>query len=207
MSQALNLLTFEPVDDIGRVVSRPAWTSSAAVDTAHDSEVKLTGILGLVRAVQSELQRKALGPAAGTWHAAGRPRRACDGCGLALDGGALGGHSSAAASTTVVITNSRAAAAGASSAGLLDAKLSQYKFRGIRRPCGRPGGNEVAHHDLVGGPDAPLPAEIETRSDGSNRVPAQLRAAAEQFARVHPTSATVEWGPPRHRWTRWRSPL
>lgn len=60
MSQALNLLTFEPVDDIGRVVSRLADFIRSRGHGTDDSEVNPSGILGLVRAVQSEPQRKAL---------------------------------------------------------------------------------------------------------------------------------------------------
>lgn len=60
MSQALNLLTFEPVDDMGRVVSRLADFIRSRGHGTDDSEVNPSGILGLVRAVQSEPQRKAL---------------------------------------------------------------------------------------------------------------------------------------------------
>ncbi|QUR69196.1 zinc-dependent metalloprotease [Mycobacterium spongiae] len=63
MSEALGLLTREPADDLGQVVGRLAEfvrtrrDNSAATD---DSDVHPSGILGLMRALQSEPQRKAL---------------------------------------------------------------------------------------------------------------------------------------------------
>ncbi|MCV7196540.1 zinc-dependent metalloprotease [Mycobacterium angelicum] len=57
MSESLGLLTKEPADDIGQVVGRLAdfVRNRGSDDGAHPS-----GILGLVRAVQSEPQREAL---------------------------------------------------------------------------------------------------------------------------------------------------
>ena len=60
MSNALGLLTQEPTDDLGQVVSRLADFVRSRRDGSDDSDVNATGILGLVRAVQSEPQRKAL---------------------------------------------------------------------------------------------------------------------------------------------------
>ncbi|MGB9223341.1 zinc-dependent metalloprotease [Mycobacterium sp.] len=58
MSSALGLLTQEPSDDIAQVVSRLAEFVRNRSDAATDGSAP--GILGLVRAVQSEPQRKAL---------------------------------------------------------------------------------------------------------------------------------------------------
>jgi coenzyme F420 biosynthesis associated uncharacterized protein len=64
MSSALGLLTQEPSEDLTQVVSRLAEfvrnRSDAAIKGADDSDPHAPGILGLVRAVQSEPQRKAL---------------------------------------------------------------------------------------------------------------------------------------------------
>jgi coenzyme F420 biosynthesis associated uncharacterized protein len=60
MSNALSLLTQEPADDIGQVVSRLADFVRTRGHVSDDSDGNATGILGLVRAVQSEPQRKAL---------------------------------------------------------------------------------------------------------------------------------------------------
>src|SRR5262249_52394927 len=64
MSSALGLLTQEPSDDIAQVVSRLAefvrTRGDSAIRGSDDSDPGATGILGLVRAVQSEPQRKAL---------------------------------------------------------------------------------------------------------------------------------------------------
>jgi coenzyme F420 biosynthesis associated uncharacterized protein len=60
MSQALGLLTQEPGEDLGQVVSRLADFVRTRRNGSDDSDVNATGILGLVRAVQSEPQRKAL---------------------------------------------------------------------------------------------------------------------------------------------------
>jgi len=60
MSHSLGLLTQEPADDLGKVVSRLADFVRSRRDGSDDSDVNATGILGLVRAVQSEPQRKAL---------------------------------------------------------------------------------------------------------------------------------------------------
>ncbi|MDC8972199.1 zinc-dependent metalloprotease [Mycobacterium marinum] len=59
MQQALGLLTTEPADDIGQVVSRLANFVRNRDDPGDDSG-NVTGILGVVRAVQSEPQRQAL---------------------------------------------------------------------------------------------------------------------------------------------------
>ena len=63
MSQALGLLTQEPGEDVGQVVSRLADFVRTRGDGAAGSsraDPSDSGILGLVRAVQSEPQRKAL---------------------------------------------------------------------------------------------------------------------------------------------------
>jgi coenzyme F420 biosynthesis associated uncharacterized protein len=64
MSSALGLLTQEPSEDLAQVVSRLAEfvrnRSDPAMKGADDSDPHAPGILGLVRAVQSEPQRKAL---------------------------------------------------------------------------------------------------------------------------------------------------
>src|SRR5262249_46356425 len=60
MSDALELLTKEPGDDLGQVVSRLADFVRTHRDGSDESGINATGILGLVRAVQSEPQRKAL---------------------------------------------------------------------------------------------------------------------------------------------------
>jgi coenzyme F420 biosynthesis associated uncharacterized protein len=60
MSDALGLLTQEPADDIGQVVSRLADFVRSRGHASDDADGSATGILGLVRAVQSEPQRRAL---------------------------------------------------------------------------------------------------------------------------------------------------
>lgn len=63
MQNALSLLTREPADDIGQVVSRLASfvrSRGDSADSSGDAGGNATGILGLVRAVQSEPQRQAL---------------------------------------------------------------------------------------------------------------------------------------------------
>ncbi|OSC40686.1 zinc-dependent metalloprotease [Mycobacterium decipiens] len=60
MSSALGLLTSEPADDIRQVMSRLADFVRSRPDGYDDSDVNPSGILGLVRAVQSEPQRQAL---------------------------------------------------------------------------------------------------------------------------------------------------
>ena len=61
MSQALGLLTQETGEDVGQVLSRLADFVRSRGDSATDgSDVNASGILGLVRAVQSEPQRQAL---------------------------------------------------------------------------------------------------------------------------------------------------
>ncbi|MCV7124904.1 zinc-dependent metalloprotease [Mycobacterium lacus] len=60
MSRALGLLTQEPGDDLGEVVGRLAnFVRTRGYGSATD-DPNATGILGLVRAVQSEPQREAL---------------------------------------------------------------------------------------------------------------------------------------------------
>lgn len=160
MSQALNLLTFEPVDDIGRVVSRLADFIRSRGHGTDDSEVNPSGILGLVRAVQSEPQRKALDQ-------------------LLVLGTLLEGHAEHVMDAVgpMVVP---------SVATIRRQAQPVHPRQGIRRPCGRPGGNEAVQHDLVGPRDAAVacrdrkPAAMDRQS-----AVAQLRAAAEQFARVH----------------------
>ncbi len=60
MSQALALLTREPSDDLGEIVGRLADFVRTRGEAADDSGGHATGILGLVRAMQSEPQRQAL---------------------------------------------------------------------------------------------------------------------------------------------------
>ncbi len=60
MSQALGLLTQDAGDDIGQMVSRLADFVRRRGDQASAQDANATGILGLVRAVQSEPQRQAL---------------------------------------------------------------------------------------------------------------------------------------------------
>lgn len=63
MSHALGLLTQEPAEDLGQVASRLAEFVRSRRDAASatdDSDVHPSGILGLMRAVQSEPQREAL---------------------------------------------------------------------------------------------------------------------------------------------------
>src|SRR5262249_9387758 len=63
MSQALGVLTQEPGEDMGQVLSRGAAFAGNRGNGAYwweGSIVDAPGILGLVRAVQSEPQRKAL---------------------------------------------------------------------------------------------------------------------------------------------------
>jgi coenzyme F420 biosynthesis associated uncharacterized protein len=61
MSQALGLLTQETGEDVGQVLSRLAEFVRSRGDSAMDgADGSASGILGLVRAVQSEPQRKAL---------------------------------------------------------------------------------------------------------------------------------------------------
>jgi coenzyme F420 biosynthesis associated uncharacterized protein len=60
MSQALGLLTQDAGDDIGQMASRLADFVRGRGDQASAEEVNAIGILGLVRAVQSEPQRQAL---------------------------------------------------------------------------------------------------------------------------------------------------
>jgi coenzyme F420 biosynthesis associated uncharacterized protein len=59
MSQALGVLTQESSDDVTRVVGRLAAFARGRGDSSHD-DPHSQGILGLVRAVQSEPQREAL---------------------------------------------------------------------------------------------------------------------------------------------------
>jgi len=60
MSQALGLLTHDAGEDIGQVASRLADFIRNRADGASATDGSSPGILGLVRAVQSEPQRKAL---------------------------------------------------------------------------------------------------------------------------------------------------
>ncbi|ETW22036.1 hydrolase [Mycobacterium gastri 'Wayne'] len=60
MQEALGLLTREPADDLGQVVSRLADFVRNRGDSSDDSGGHVSGILGVVRAVQSEAQRRAL---------------------------------------------------------------------------------------------------------------------------------------------------
>jgi coenzyme F420 biosynthesis associated uncharacterized protein len=60
MSQALGLLTQDAGDDIGQVVSRLADFVRNRGDGASPADGSAAGIVGLVRAVQSEPQRRAL---------------------------------------------------------------------------------------------------------------------------------------------------
>jgi coenzyme F420 biosynthesis associated uncharacterized protein len=60
MSQALGLLTQDAGDDIGQMASRLADFVRTRGDQASARDANATGILGLVRAVQSEPQRQAL---------------------------------------------------------------------------------------------------------------------------------------------------
>ncbi|MEE2855458.1 MAG: zinc-dependent metalloprotease [Actinomycetota bacterium] len=60
MSQALGLLTRDAGEDIGQVISRLADYARGRADNASESDANSSGILGLVRAVQSEPQRQAL---------------------------------------------------------------------------------------------------------------------------------------------------
>ncbi len=59
MSQALGVLTQEGSDDVAQVVSRLAAFARGRGDSAH-GDPNSTGILGLLRAVQSDSQREAL---------------------------------------------------------------------------------------------------------------------------------------------------
>ncbi|ETZ53055.1 hydrolase family protein [Mycobacterium sp. MAC_011194_8550] len=60
MSQALALLTRDTGDDLGQVLSRLADYARNRGNPASQADANSTGILGLVRAVQSEPQRQAL---------------------------------------------------------------------------------------------------------------------------------------------------
>jgi coenzyme F420 biosynthesis associated uncharacterized protein len=60
MSQALGLLTRDAGEDIGQMISRLADYARGRADNASESDANSSGILGLVRAVQSEPQRQAL---------------------------------------------------------------------------------------------------------------------------------------------------
>lgn len=60
MQEALGLLTREPADDLGQVVGRLADFVRNRGDSSDDSGGHVSGILGVVRAVQSEAQRHAL---------------------------------------------------------------------------------------------------------------------------------------------------
>lgn len=60
MSQALALLTRDAGDDLGEVVSRLADYARNRGTPASEADANSAGILGLVRAVQSEPQRRAL---------------------------------------------------------------------------------------------------------------------------------------------------
>lgn len=60
MSQALGLLTRDAGEDIGQVISRLADYARNRGDATAESDANSAGILGLVRAVQSEPQRQAL---------------------------------------------------------------------------------------------------------------------------------------------------
>jgi coenzyme F420 biosynthesis associated uncharacterized protein len=60
MSQALGLLTQDAGDDIGQMASRLADFVRSRGDQPSAEDANATGILGLVRAVQSEPQRQAL---------------------------------------------------------------------------------------------------------------------------------------------------
>lgn len=61
MSQALSVLTQESVDDMAQVVSRLAgFVRGRGESSPDDPGAHLRGVLGLVRAVQSEPQREAL---------------------------------------------------------------------------------------------------------------------------------------------------
>ncbi|HZC10061.1 MAG TPA: zinc-dependent metalloprotease [Mycobacterium sp.] len=59
MSQALGVLTKESSDDVSKVLGRLADFARGRGDSSHD-DPNSTGILGLLRAVQSEPQREAL---------------------------------------------------------------------------------------------------------------------------------------------------
>lgn len=60
MSQALGVLTRDAGDDLGQVVSRLADYARNRGNPASEADANSAGILGLVRAVQSEPQRQAL---------------------------------------------------------------------------------------------------------------------------------------------------
>jgi len=60
MSQALGLLTRDAGDDLGEMVSRLADYARNRGNPATEADANSAGILGLVRAVQSEPQRRAL---------------------------------------------------------------------------------------------------------------------------------------------------
>jgi len=60
MSEALGLLTRDSGEDLGQVVSRLAEYARNRGDGAAEPDANSAGILGLVRAVQSEPQRQAL---------------------------------------------------------------------------------------------------------------------------------------------------
>ncbi|MCV7353021.1 zinc-dependent metalloprotease [Mycobacterium parmense] len=60
MSQALGLLTRDPGEDLGQLIARLAEFVRSRRDPASGSDGNSPGILGLVRAVQSEPQRIAL---------------------------------------------------------------------------------------------------------------------------------------------------
>jgi coenzyme F420 biosynthesis associated uncharacterized protein len=60
MSQALGLLTRDAGDDLGEMVSRLADYARNRGNPASEADANPAGILGLVRAVQSEPQRRAL---------------------------------------------------------------------------------------------------------------------------------------------------
>ncbi len=60
MSQALGLVTRDAGEDIGQVVGRLAEYARNRGDQTSESDANSSGILGLVRAVQSEPQRQAL---------------------------------------------------------------------------------------------------------------------------------------------------
>jgi coenzyme F420 biosynthesis associated uncharacterized protein len=60
MSQALGLLTRDAGDDLGEMVSRLADYARNRGKPASEADANSAGILGLVRAVQSEPQRRAL---------------------------------------------------------------------------------------------------------------------------------------------------
>ena len=117
------------------------------------------------------------GSAAGAGHAAGGPRRPCDGRGRTR-GGAVGGHDPAPVRRAPPPQAAAAAAGGAGAARIRRQAQPVHPRQGVRRPRGVPGRHGPVQHRLV---RTPKPCRCQrkstSRSDGSTGCCSDAAAA------------------------------